>query len=72
MIECGDDITPEDVLRAILRTDGDGNYALAVNDLTASGDWISAADCQDGLTWKDIVLLIFNKETQAINIVDET
>lgn len=60
------DLTPEDFFRLFVRTDGNGNYALAINDATTTGTWTEAVDCADNkaLTWEDIIALI------AINVVD--
>lgn len=71
MAECGLDITPEDFFRKVVRTDGVGNYALAVNELSAVG-YTPAAECQDGITWKDILMLVYNSNKEAINIIDVT
>lgn len=72
MVDCGDYITPEDFFRKVVRTDGAGNYALAVNDEGDPLGWNPAAECQDGITWKDILMMVYNKDKEAINIVDET
>jgi hypothetical protein len=71
MAECGLNITPEDFFRKVVRTDGAGNYALAVNELSAVG-YISASECKDGITWEDIVMLVYNSSKEAINIIDVT
>lgn len=71
MAECGLDITPEDFFRKVVRTDGAGNYALAVTELSSVG-YTAAAECQDGITWKDIVMLVFNQTDESINIIDVT
>lgn len=72
MAECLLDITPEDFFRKIVRTDGAGNYALAVNDMGDPSGWSAVADCQDGITWKDILMLVYNTENESMNIIDET
>ncbi len=71
MAECGIDMTPEDFFRKVVRADGNGNYALAVNELSSVG-FSPAADCQDGLTWEDILKLVYNSTKEAINIIDVT
>jgi len=71
MAECGLDITPEDFFRKVVRTDGAGNYALAVNELSDVG-YTAAAECQDGITWEDILMLVYNSSKEAINIIDVT
>lgn len=71
MAECQLEITPEDFFRKVVRHDGNGNYALAVNELSAVGFEPGAA-CQDGITWKDIVMLVFNSNKDAINVIDVT
>lgn len=65
-------LSPEDFLKKVLRKDGNGNYAIAVNDLTGSGTFVNAASCNDGLTWKDVLMLVYDQTKEAINIVDET
>jgi hypothetical protein len=71
MAECQLEITPEDFFRKVVRTDGSGNYALAVNELSAVG-FTAASECQDGITWQDILMLVFNSNKDAINIIDVT
>lgn len=71
MAECGLNITPEDFFRKVVRTDGAGNYALAVNDVTGAG-FTGIARCQDGITWKDILMLVYDSSKEAVNIVDVT
>jgi len=66
-------LTPEDFFRKWVRTDGAGNYALARIDMTAEGTWTPATECQDGLTWQDILALVTNAAgdgSWAINTVD--
>lgn len=72
MAECGLLITPEDFFRKVVRTDGAGNFALAVNDLTTSGVWVTPEQCQDGITWEDILMMVYDSTKEAINIVDVT
>lgn len=72
MAECQLEITPEDFFRKIVRTDGNGNYALAVNDMGSPIGWSQATECQDGITWQDIVMLVYNSEKEAMNIIDAT
>lgn len=71
MAECQNEITPEDFFRKVVRTDGAGNYALAVNEMAALG-FSPATSCQDGITWKDILMLVYNDGKEAINIIDVT
>jgi len=71
MATCQLEITPEDFFRKVVRTDGAGNYALAVNQLSSVG-FSAAANCQDGITWKDILMLVYNSNKEAINIIDVT
>jgi hypothetical protein len=71
MAECGLNISPEDFFRKVVRTDGAGNYALAVNELSAVG-FTPAAQCADGITWEDILMLVYNQADEAINIIDVT
>jgi hypothetical protein len=71
MAECDIIITPEDFFRKVVRTDGAGNYALAVNELSAVG-FSPAASCADGLRWEDILALVYNSQKEAINIIDVT
>lgn len=71
-INCSDiGQSPEDFLRKILRKDGTGKYAIAVNDVSGLG-FTNAATCADGISWQDIIALVFDKDKNAINIVDET
>lgn len=72
MAECGIEITPEDFFRKVVRTDGAGNYALAVTDNGSPVGWDAAAICQDGLTWKDILMLVYNSADESINTIDVT
>ncbi len=72
MAECGLDITPEDFFRKVVRTDGAGNYALAVTDNGSPVGWSLATICQDGLTWKDILMLVYNQSDESINTIDVT
>lgn len=51
------DLTPEDFLRRFVRVDQNGNYALAVIDVTSVGTW-SPITCGNNITWQDIVALI--------------
>ncbi len=69
MATCGLDLTPEDIYRQILRTNGT-SFALAVSDLTAVGTWTSPLKCPDGLTDRDILMLIYNSVKKAINVVE--
>lgn len=68
MAECGIEITPEDFFRQIVRTNGT-DYALAVSDLTAEGVWTSPLECPDGITYKDILMLVYDSVKKAQNIV---
>lgn len=68
MATCGLDITPEDFFRQIVRTNGT-LFALAVSDLTASGPWDSPLECPDGITWKDILMLVYDSVKKAQNVV---
>ncbi|MES2395615.1 MAG: hypothetical protein V4549_06415 [Bacteroidota bacterium] len=54
------DLTPEDFIRRFVRTDGNGNYALAIKDVTSDGVWTDAITCTTNkdLTWQDIIALI--------------
>jgi hypothetical protein len=72
MAECGLNITPEDFFRKVVRTDGAGNYALAVTDNGAPEGWVTPIACQDGITWKDILMLVYNSTDESINIIDVT
>jgi len=72
MAECGLDITPEDFFRKVVRTDGAGNYALAVTDNGSPAGWSSAIECQDGITWKDILMMVYNSSDESINTIDVT
>lgn len=72
MAECGLEITPEDFFRKVVRTDGNGNYALAVNDMGSASGWSSPIECQDGITWRDILMLVYNSNKEAINTLDVT
>lgn len=72
-ITCDDKgLTPEDFFRLIVRTDGAGNYALAINDVGPIAGWEAATSCPDGLTWQDILMLVLDKTKNAVNIVDAT
>ncbi len=54
-------MSPEDFIRRFVRTDGSGNYALAIKDVTASGPWTAGITCGETskeITWRDIVELI--------------
>lgn len=67
---CDDkNLSPADFVRLILRTDGAGNYAIAVNDLTGPV-FTQAVECGDGLSWEDVVAMVFDKTKNAINIVE--
>jgi hypothetical protein len=68
MATCGIEITPEDFFRKVVRTNGT-DYAIAVTDKTADGDWASPLSCPDGITWKDIVMLVYNEANESQNIV---
>lgn len=72
MVECGDHITPEDFFRKVVRTDGAGNYALAITDQGSPVGWDAASECQDGLTWEDIFMMVYNKTDESINTIDVT
>jgi hypothetical protein len=72
MVECGDHITPEDFFRKVVRTDGAGNYALAVTDQGSPVGWTAATECQDGLTWEGILMMVYNKTDESINTIDVT
>jgi len=65
-------LSPEDFLKKVVRTDGAGNYALAVNDLSPIAGWEVASECADGITWQDILMLVYDQTKNAINIVDAT
>lgn len=71
MDTCELNITPEDFFRKVVRTDGNGNYALAVNELPA-GAFTQQVQCQDGITFEDILRLVYNETEEAINIIDVT
>lgn len=71
MATCDIIITPEDFFRKVVRTDGAGNYALAVNEFASAG-FVPAAGCADGITWEDILSLVYNSQKEAINIIDAT
>jgi hypothetical protein len=68
MATCGTEITPEDFFRQIVRTNG-SSYALAVSDLTAIGTWVSPLECPDGLTDRDILMMIYDSVKKAANVV---
>ena len=72
MADCQNEITPEDFFRKVVRTDGAGNYALAVTDNGAVAGWSALASCQDGITWKDILMLVYNSTDESINTLDVT
>jgi hypothetical protein len=70
---CSDQhVSPADIARKILRTDGAGNYAIAVSDLGTDAGWSAAVECGDTFTWEDLVRLIYNKTNGSINIVTAT
>lgn len=71
MAECGLNMTAEDFFRKVVRADGAGNYALAVNELAAAG-FTPATRCADGITFEDILALVYNPSKEAINIIDVT
>jgi hypothetical protein len=71
MADCQNEITPEDFFRLVVRKNEAGEYALAVNELSAVG-FTDGAQCQDGIGWKDILMLVLNTEKNAINIIDVT
>lgn len=54
------DISPEDMLRLLIRTDENGCPALAVKVQTAAGEECTPhVTCSDqGLTWQDLFFLI--------------
>jgi len=68
MATCGTDLSTEDIFRQIVRTNGTA-YALAVSDLTASGPWTSPLECPDGLTDRDILMMIYDTVKKAANVV---
>lgn len=68
MATCGIEITPEDFFRQIVRTNGT-DYAIAISDLTAVGTWGSPLECPDGLTWKDILMLVYDPINKAQNVI---
>lgn len=72
MAECQNEITPETFFRSIVRTDGAGNYALAIKDQGNPSGWTSPLSCPDGLTWKDIVMLVYNSSSEAMNTITVT
>jgi hypothetical protein len=69
MATCGLEITPEDFFRKIVRTNGT-DFALAVKDLTAVGSWESPIDCNTQMSWKDIVMLVYNSNSEAMNVIE--
>lgn len=68
MATCGLEITPEDFFRQIVRTNGT-SYALAISNLTAVGTWTSPLECPDGLTWQDILMLVYDSAKKAQNVI---
>jgi hypothetical protein len=64
--------SPEDFFRKVVRTDGAGNYALAVTDNGSPVGWVAATECQDGLTWEDVLRMVYNSANESINIIDVT
>jgi len=69
MATCGLEITPEDFFRKIVRTNGT-DFALAVTDKTAEGVWTSPVNCTSSITWKDIVMLIYNSANESANVIE--
>lgn len=72
MADCQKEITPEDFFRSIVRTDGAGGYAIAVKDQGDPAGWTSPLTCPDGLTWRDIVMLVYNSTDEAMNTITVT
>ena len=72
MATCHLEITPEDFLLSIIRTDGSGGYAIAVKDQGSPSGFTSPLTCPDGLTWKDIVMMVYDSTNQAMKTITVT
>lgn len=77
--DCDDQgLTPEDVLRKLIRTDANGCPAINVKVVTASeSNCTTYVDCasKQALTWKDLVMLIVGVDENgcpAVKIIDST
>jgi hypothetical protein len=69
---CNIQMTPTDFFRKILRKDQNGNYAIAMHQLAGviSSTFPSSTDCAGGITWEDILMLIYNESKEAINVIE--
>lgn len=72
MADCQNEITPETFFRSIVRTDGSGNYAIAIKDQGSPVGWSSPLTCPDGLTWKDIVMMVYDTSNEAMKTITVT
>lgn len=64
-------ITPEDMLRKLIRTDSNGCPALAIKPgVAASIECTPHVDCDDqGLSWKDLFFLLVDIDANGCPVI---